>query len=208
MTHVTSWLTVKNRDQLPNPTLGSRVWATFFTYLHGDRAGASYVPCASCGRRIVGDALRRRARSRSGARTSSSRHATSRKLTQRLRVESCGIAGTRRGLYVLAAGDDGADVRKRVAVTQVGAGHVGSREVADDEYQPARRLGPEVHLQRTTAATANHRPSTKIQLITPPPTGEWSIVMVVSVCVCVCLSAIISSDPHVGSSPHFCACYL
>jgi len=98
---------------------------------------------------------------------------------------------------VLAAGDDGADVRKRVAVTQVGAGHVGSREVADDEYQPARRLGPEVHLQRTTAATANHRSSTKIQLITPPPTGEWSIVMVVSVCVCVCvcvcLSAIISS---------------
>jgi len=88
---------------------------------------------------------------------------------------------------VLAAGDDGADVRKRVAVTQVGAGHVGSREVADDEYQPARRLGPEVHLQRATAATANHRSSTKIQLITRPPTGEWSIVMVVCVCVCVCV---------------------
>ena len=34
MTHVTCRLTVKNRDQLRNPTLGNRVglWATFFTY--------------------------------------------------------------------------------------------------------------------------------------------------------------------------------
>jgi len=31
MTHATCWLTAKNRDQLKNPTLGSRVWATFFT---------------------------------------------------------------------------------------------------------------------------------------------------------------------------------
>ena len=29
MTHVTCRLTVKNRDQLCNPMLGSRVWATF-----------------------------------------------------------------------------------------------------------------------------------------------------------------------------------
>ena len=29
MTHVNCRLTVKNRDQLRNPTLGSRVWATF-----------------------------------------------------------------------------------------------------------------------------------------------------------------------------------
>jgi len=29
MTHVTCRLTAKNRDQLRNPTLGSRVWATF-----------------------------------------------------------------------------------------------------------------------------------------------------------------------------------
>jgi len=29
MIHVTYRLTVKNRDQLRNPTLGSRVWATF-----------------------------------------------------------------------------------------------------------------------------------------------------------------------------------
>ena len=28
MTHITCRLTVKNRDQLRNPTLGSRVWAT------------------------------------------------------------------------------------------------------------------------------------------------------------------------------------
>ena len=33
MTHVTCRLTAKNRDQLRNPTLGNRVWATFtFTY--------------------------------------------------------------------------------------------------------------------------------------------------------------------------------
>ena len=29
MTHVACRLTAKNRDQLRNPTLGSRVWATF-----------------------------------------------------------------------------------------------------------------------------------------------------------------------------------
>jgi len=29
MTHVTYKLTAKNRDQLQNPTLGNRVWATF-----------------------------------------------------------------------------------------------------------------------------------------------------------------------------------
>jgi len=35
MTHVTGRLTAKNRDQLRNPTLGNRVWATFtfFTWL-------------------------------------------------------------------------------------------------------------------------------------------------------------------------------
>jgi len=32
MTHITCRLTAKNRDQLRNPTLGNRVWATF--YLH------------------------------------------------------------------------------------------------------------------------------------------------------------------------------
>ena len=30
MTHMTCRLTAKNRDQLQNPTLGNRVWATFF----------------------------------------------------------------------------------------------------------------------------------------------------------------------------------
>ena len=29
MTHITCRLTAKNRDQLWNPTLGNRVWATF-----------------------------------------------------------------------------------------------------------------------------------------------------------------------------------
>ena len=32
MTHVTCRLTAKNRDQLRNPTIGNRVWATFFTH--------------------------------------------------------------------------------------------------------------------------------------------------------------------------------
>ena len=32
MTYVTCRLTAKTRDQLRNPTLGNRVWATFFTY--------------------------------------------------------------------------------------------------------------------------------------------------------------------------------
>jgi len=32
MTHVTCRLTAKNRDQLRNPTPGSLVWATFFTW--------------------------------------------------------------------------------------------------------------------------------------------------------------------------------
>ena len=33
MTHITCRLTAKNRDQLRNPTLGNRVWATF-TFFH------------------------------------------------------------------------------------------------------------------------------------------------------------------------------
>jgi len=38
MTHVTCRLTAKNRDQLRNPTLGNRVWATFLGELIGSRA--------------------------------------------------------------------------------------------------------------------------------------------------------------------------
>jgi len=33
MTHITRRLTAKNRDQLWNPTLGNRVWATFYLYI-------------------------------------------------------------------------------------------------------------------------------------------------------------------------------
>ena len=40
MTHVTCRLTAKNRDQLQNPTLGNRVWATF-TFL------TSFYNCCS-----------------------------------------------------------------------------------------------------------------------------------------------------------------
>ena len=36
MTHVNCRLTAKNRDQLQNPTLGNRVWATFTVTLDVD----------------------------------------------------------------------------------------------------------------------------------------------------------------------------
>jgi len=43
MTYVTYRLTAKNRDQLRNPTLGNRVWATFSLHLVliGDRYSAN-----------------------------------------------------------------------------------------------------------------------------------------------------------------------
>ena len=34
MIHITCGLTAKNRDQLQNPTLGNRVWATFTFRFH------------------------------------------------------------------------------------------------------------------------------------------------------------------------------
>jgi len=42
MTHVTCMLTAQNRDQLRNPTLGKRVWATFSFF-----TGAQF--CRLCG---------------------------------------------------------------------------------------------------------------------------------------------------------------
>ena len=51
MTHVTCRLTAKNRDQLRNPTLGNRVWATFTffnrdqTTLPGNRGKAVWTTC-------------------------------------------------------------------------------------------------------------------------------------------------------------------
>jgi len=42
MTHVTCMLTAKNRDQLRNPTLGNRVWATFKLTLN-DRVVLDYA---------------------------------------------------------------------------------------------------------------------------------------------------------------------
>jgi len=48
--------------------------------------------------------------------------------------------------------------------------------------------------------------SDRLAIFTPPPIGEWSIVMSVSVCLsvclCVCLSAIISLELDVRSSPN------
>ena len=46
MTHVTCRPTAKNRDQLWNPTLGNRVWATFtFTFLLAVTLPASMHHC-------------------------------------------------------------------------------------------------------------------------------------------------------------------
>jgi len=37
MTHITCMLTVNNRDQLRDPTIGNRLWATFtFLIAHGE----------------------------------------------------------------------------------------------------------------------------------------------------------------------------
>ena len=71
------------------------------------------------------------------------------------------------------------------------------------------RTGCDDHV--TMACTSDRHQLTRELLITPPPIAQRSIVMSVSVClsvclsvcgfVCVCLSAIISSDLHVRSSP-------
>ena len=47
MTHVTCRLTAKNRDQLRNPTLGNRVWATFLLNVHQLQARACMPLIAS-----------------------------------------------------------------------------------------------------------------------------------------------------------------
>jgi len=49
MTHVTCRLTAKNRDQLRNPTLGNRVWATFtfFTIVVFPATWAHLQSCSS-----------------------------------------------------------------------------------------------------------------------------------------------------------------
>jgi len=44
MTHVTCRLTAKNRDQVRNPTLGNRVWATFtFKQLHYNKGHECFL---------------------------------------------------------------------------------------------------------------------------------------------------------------------
>jgi len=43
MIHVTCRLSAKNWDQLRNPTLGNRVWATFTFFLHRTRAISTSV---------------------------------------------------------------------------------------------------------------------------------------------------------------------
>ena len=87
--------------------------------------------------------------------------------------------------------------------------------------RPARqRATPSraVHLRRPAlprrpAARPQPAPTTQLQgtcsVITPPPIGERSIVMSVSVClsVFVCLYAIISLELHLPSSTNLCACY-
>jgi len=69
MTHVTCRLTAKNRDQLRNPTLGNRVWATFtFFPVAADRAPAVSIdicgtrPCSAANQPHAATALDRRDR--------------------------------------------------------------------------------------------------------------------------------------------------
>jgi len=47
MTHVTCRLTAKNRDQLRNPALGNRVWATF-TFITGRCYSSAVLAMALC----------------------------------------------------------------------------------------------------------------------------------------------------------------
>jgi len=49
MIHVICRLTGKNRDQLRDPTLGNRVWATFtFLYINSDLVSYRCVPDPRC----------------------------------------------------------------------------------------------------------------------------------------------------------------
>ena len=63
-------------------------------------------------------------------------------------------------------------------------------------------------MSRSVDVNNNLSTSLNVFFTTPPPIGERNIVMSVSVCACVCLSASISTELHVRSSPIFCACYL
>ena len=49
MTHVTCRLTAKNRDQLRNPTLGNRVWATFTFIATRQRRALKVTPQVATG---------------------------------------------------------------------------------------------------------------------------------------------------------------
>ena len=48
---------------------------------------------------------------------------------------------------------------------------------------------------------------TSVELLIRPPIGERGVLSWACVCLCVCLSAIISSELQVRSSPYFYACY-
>ena len=52
MTDVTCRLTAKNRDQLRNPTLGNRVWASF-TFLYREINAVSPLPWRRCCRNLT-----------------------------------------------------------------------------------------------------------------------------------------------------------
>ena len=54
MTHVTCRLTAKNRDQLRNPTLGNRVWATFTFIATRQRRALKVTPQVATGGGVCG----------------------------------------------------------------------------------------------------------------------------------------------------------
>ena len=53
MIHATCRLTAKNWDQLWNPTLGNRVWATFSVASHYEKSSVAWERC-QCGCGMVG----------------------------------------------------------------------------------------------------------------------------------------------------------
>jgi len=57
MTDVTCGLTAKNQDQLLNPTLGNRVWATFAFFTDFTGMQVASAPCRRCLNKIDNPAV-------------------------------------------------------------------------------------------------------------------------------------------------------
>ena len=94
----------------------------------------------------------------------------------------------------------------RPAVPPHGSKHAAPAGVPHQVPQlPALRRGAGAlsHAAHLQLPRQRHVQGQGRRLTTPPPIAERSIVMSVSVCLCVCLSASISPELHVRSSPTF-----